>query len=201
MNTAVYEALVEHQVNDDWEHRELARELHRWAVIFDSEFKLKIPNIALAIDLLRPTTLGHFRPGHNGFGLACEIAINRRHLRSREPWQVLGTLLHELLHAWQEAHGKPGKNNYHNKEFRAKALEYGLIIDHWGHTQYAPESPFVELLRRHGVQIPALPVPAPKSKGSSKLKKWSCGCTNVRVAIADFQAKCLRCGNKFVCAD
>ena len=31
-----------------------------------------------------------------------------------------------------------------------------------------------------------------------KLKKWSCGCQNVRVAIADFSATCNKCGNEFI---
>jgi hypothetical protein len=34
-------------------------------------------------------------------------------------------------------------------------------------------------------------------KGKSKLKKWSCGCTNIRVAVRSLEAKCLKCGNKF----
>lgn len=68
--------------------------------------------------------------------------------------------------------------------------------------------PFVHLLRQHGVtfEIPGpgmntkteIVVPdRPKPKGKSKLKKWSCGCTNVRVAIVDFQAVCLKCGKMF----
>ncbi len=36
-------------------------------------------------------------------------------------------------------------------------------------------------------------------RGDSKLKKWSCGCpVNVRVAVADFRAVCLDCGEQFV---
>ena len=30
-----------------------------------------------------------------------------------------------------------------------------------------------------------------------KLKKWSCGCANIRMGAKDCDAKCLRCGNKF----
>ena len=43
-----------------------------------------------------------------------------------------------------------------------------------------------------------------KGRGSgngSKLKKWSCGCQNVRVAIADFSATCNKCGNEFKLQD
>jgi hypothetical protein len=39
--------------------------------------------------------------------------------------------------------------------------------------------------------------PKAKLKGKSKLKKWTCGCTNIRVAVKDFDAKCLKCGNRF----
>ena len=35
----------------------------------------------------------------------------------------------------------------------------------------------------------------------SKLKKWTCGCTNVRVAVSDFRARCLKCGNEFKLAE
>ena len=50
-----------------------------------------------------------------------------------------------------KAHGKPGKGNYHNKEFRTKAESVGLLIDLAGVTRYAPTSPFVDLLKKHGL--------------------------------------------------
>jgi hypothetical protein len=43
-----------------------------------------------------------------------------------------------------------------------------------------------------------------KGRGSgngSNNKKWSCGCQNARVAIADFSATCNKCGNDFVMVD
>ena len=139
-----------------------------------------------------------FAYGHNGFGLKGEIIINRSHLKG-EFWEVLGTLLHELLHGWQQAHGKPGRGNYHNKEFRDKAASYGLLIDHRGVTQYVPESRFFELLKRHGIRPPELSQPTVTGRvaGRSKLRKWSCGCTNVRVGVRTFSARCLLCNRVF----
>jgi hypothetical protein len=198
----IYGILARHQVMSGWQHRDLAKELHRWAVIFNAEFNLQVAEVALRVDWLSFRTLGHFRPGHNGFGLKGEIAVNERYLRSREPWQILGTVLHELLHAWQQDYGKPGKPPYHNKQFRDKALELGLVIDEDGVTQYLAVSRFKDLLMRYGVQIPEHPLPAQRRKGDSKLKKWACGCgVNVRVAIADFQARCLKCDGLFVRVD
>ncbi len=182
---AVYDALALHQGAEAWAHRELAAELRGWADIFDSEFKLEAPEISLQIDRLSARRLGHFRYGHNGFGLKGEVAINERYLRRQQPHDVLGTLLHELLHAWQQAHGRPGRRNYHNKEFREKARGLDLVVDERGYTKYLPEQP----------------PPVVRVRGQSKLKKWSCGCTNVRVAVAEFRAVCLRCGAEFLPAD
>ena len=194
----IYGILADHQKTAQWRHRELVAELHRWAVIFNREFDLGVSEIALRVDWLGFRTLGHFRRGHNGFGLKGEIAINERHLHEREPWKVLGTVLHELLHAWQEEHGKPGKPPYHNKQFREKALQYGLVIDEDGVTEYLTESAFSRLLKEHGVHMPAQAPVSKRRSGESKLKKWSCSCpVNVRVAVAEFQARCLICGNPF----
>jgi hypothetical protein len=196
----IYETLARHQQNCDWKHREISRELHRWAVIIDFEFKLEIPELSLRVDRLHFRRLGHFRYNHNGFGLRGEVAINDRYLRHGEFWDVIGTLAHELLHAWQQAHGKPGKNNYHNKKFREKARDIGLIVDEAGHTTYDPDGLFFALLDRHGVELPDLPEPvaaAPRRRGTSKMKLWTCDCTKVRVAIADFQALCLHCNRIF----
>lgn len=197
----VYEALAGHQTSEPWAARGVIAELHRWVPIFNERFGLEIPEVALGIDRLRMTRLGHFRPGHNGFGLKGEIVINDRYLGGRDGWETLGTLFHELLHAWQQAHGRPGRGNYHNKQLREKAARYGLLIDPRGYTEYEPDSPFTRLLAEFGVDVPALDRPAaPRCgpAGSSKLKKWSCGCTNVRVAVRDFRARCLNCGREFL---
>jgi hypothetical protein len=196
----IYSALARHQRDEAWGGQEMIANLQTWADRFIVEFKLDIGDIALCIDQLPSSRYGHFRHGHNGFGLRGEIAINSRYLTGkRQLWEVLGTLLHELLHAWQETHGRPGKRNHHNAELQAKARELGLIIDRRGVTGYAANSPFKSFLRQCGVSVPDYEVkpPAARPRGDSKLKKWSCGCTTPRVAVADFQARCLKCGNEF----
>jgi hypothetical protein len=186
--------------DEAWAGQEMVAGLQTWAARFIVEFKLDIGDIALCVDPLPSSRYGHFRQGHNGFGLRGEIAINSRYLSGqRQVWEVLGTLLHELLHAWQEVHGTPGKRNHHNAEFQAKARELGLNIDRRGLTGYAADSQFKELLRKCGVSVPDYETkpPAARPRGDSKSKKWSCGCTTARVAVADFRARCLKCGNEF----
>jgi hypothetical protein len=200
-STQFYQAFGEYQAsNDSWDLCEFVAWLQTWARRFNEEFELGITAVSLCVDWLGAHRLGHFRRGHNGFGLSSEIAINRKYLSSREPWQILGTLLHELLHAWQEDYGKAGKNNYHNKQFREKARSLGLIINARGYTQYEPDSPFFAVLQRHGVETPKVPPPQYVVRGSSKLKKWACQCQppiNVRVAVAHFYARCLWCGELY----
>jgi hypothetical protein len=198
---SIYHALAQHQREEKWSQREVVAFLQHWAEVFNAQFELCIPKLVLAVDRLPANVLGHFREGHNGFGLQGEIAINVRYLMpQRALWEVLGTLLHEMLHAWQAVYGKPTNRWHHNAEFRAKARELGLNIDAKGLTGYAADSLFKDLLRHFGVSVPAEEIIAQREprRGESKQKKWSCGCTNVRVAVSDFKAQCLNCGNIFV---
>jgi len=206
----IYESLADHQCGEMWKYQEVMRELHLWSERFNLEFKLEVPEITIGVEVLRHR-LGQFRYGHNGLGLRREILIDRRHVednRHPEKWyEVLGTLLHEQLYAWQEAHGRPGKRNYHNREFCRKAADLGLIVAPNGYEQYEPDpdSPFLSLIEKHGVHIPLLPEPDRlaghrKNPRRSKLKLWVCSCTppvRVRVGRAVFEAQCLRCGCNF----
>lgn len=199
-------ALKRHQaLVHDWRYRPVLEDLHIWADRFIVEFKLHTTTPAIMIKRLRSGTYGQHRHGRNGFGLRHEITIGEDHLGGSEYWQVLGTLLHELLHAEQEDVGKPGRRNYHNRQFRERAHEFGLIVDERGHQQYAPApTPFLDLLDKCGVKTPEL-LPQPtipaSSTGKSKLKPWICGCRprpiHIQVAINDLRARCLKCGQMF----
>lgn len=192
-----------HQADvQDWDFNRLAADLHLWAERMILEFKLEIGTPALRIDSLRRP--GHYRPGRNAFGLKDEIAIDEGHARGSLYWQLLGTLLHEILHSWQEHNGKapsPNSHNYHNKEYREKAASLGLIVDERGYTQYAPgTTPFFNLLKKYGIEVPEVPRPklVPLRVSRTKLKLWECPCgVKVRVGRSRFNAKCLDCGGLF----
>ena len=66
--------------------------------------------------------LGHYTPrSHNG-GLG-EIVISRRHVR-RDGWpEAIHTLLHEMVHQWQDETGRPID---HGAGFRAKCRVLGI---------------------------------------------------------------------------
>jgi hypothetical protein len=69
------------------------------------------------------TRLGHYMAASPTSGDPAEIVISRRHLR-RHGWEeALHTLLHEMVHQWQDEHGYPID---HGRAFRAKARELGI---------------------------------------------------------------------------
>lgn len=55
-----------------------------------------------------------------------EIALNPQHFNSRSTEEVLGTLVHEMVHLWQHHFGKPGRTSYHNKQWAQKMKLVGL---------------------------------------------------------------------------
>jgi len=197
--------LRKHQASvDDWRYRPTMTDLHLWADRFILEFELQTTTPAIMIEDLRGNRQGQHRRGRNGLGLRHEIAIRRTHIEGDEYWQALGILLHELLHAEQEDVGKPGRRNYHNRNFRERAAEFGLVVDERGYQQYAPApTPFLDLLKKYGVKAPELPpstIMVPTAS-RSKLKPWVCGCTprpiHIQVAISNLRARCLKCRQLF----
>ncbi len=204
MTETINIALKEHQATTaEWDFASVATDLHIWAerIIFD--FKLEIGIPALMIEFLR-SKYGHHRRGRNGFGLIDEIAIDDSHIQESQYWQVIGTLCHELIHAWQQHHGTSPSlksHNYHNNEFCEKAKSLGLIIDRRGFTQYEPgETPFFKLLKKYGINPPNIPKPQfvqPRSSRSS-LTLYECLCgVKVRVGRSKFNARCLDCDSLF----
>ena len=66
--------------------------------------------------------LGHYTAAHSS-GLPAEIVISRSHIR-RHGWEeALHTLLHEMVHQWQD---ESGLTIDHGATFRRKAREVGI---------------------------------------------------------------------------
>ena len=189
----------------DWDLDDLAEELYWWVdffnIVFFKDQSVSIP--VISFEKTRVNNLGHYVIGRNAFGIKENININRVHL-NQPLYEILATLLHEMTHIWQAAYGRPSISWFHNKEFQMKMLKLGIVINNKGHHLEVGD-PFVFLLKKHGISfnhsvelngIIKIP-PKVMPKGKSKLKKWTCGCTNIRVAVKEFEAKCLKCGNKF----
>lgn len=74
-------------------------------------------------------TMGYFsgaRWASRKGGRTDEIAINPWYFGTRPIEEVLSTLVHEMVHLWQEHFGEPGRRRYHNREWAEKMKAIGL---------------------------------------------------------------------------
>ena len=56
-----------------------------------------------------------------------EVALNPDCFPHRSDEDVLSTLVHEMVHVYQQEHGHPGRGRYHNREWAAKMHSIGLM--------------------------------------------------------------------------
>jgi hypothetical protein len=100
----------------------LIRELARWHVEFNRErFGNSLREVPIRISRRMKSRLGHYSPASEG--CEPEIVLSRRHIR-RDGWpEALHTLLHEMVHQWQDEQGYVVD---HGATFRAKARAVGI---------------------------------------------------------------------------
>lgn len=93
--------------------------------LFNNELP-KLPNILITISR-KNRAYGYFAPSafKNSTDEVHEIALTPASL-SRTTLESLSTLLHEMVHCWQQVYGKPGRNGYHNKQWANKMKDVGL---------------------------------------------------------------------------
>jgi len=112
-----------------------------------------------------------------------------------ESIDVLGTLLHELLHA------SFGCQHGHKKPFSQAARKVGLAGPPTATTVGDGLRPLlVSYIERVGPYPHAAITVKPKVKVGSRLRLYQCGCTppvKVRVASDSFAAVCLHCDTDF----
>jgi hypothetical protein len=100
----------------------LIRELTRWHFAYNEErFGGMLREIPIRISRRMKSRLGHYSPASEG--CVPEIVLSRRHIR-RDGWdEALHTLLHEMVHQWQDEQGLVVD---HGASFRAKARAVGI---------------------------------------------------------------------------
>lgn len=193
-------ALRVHQAQlTDWRYAGLARELHRWVGILDLEFELQLPSYPVLKFAPMRNAYATYAWFRGELGTRDNIAFNTHELE-RDPALIIRTLLHELLHLWQQYRGHPSRGHgYHNADFRTRAAACGLIVTAQGCTS-GHTAVFTNVLAKHGVHLDPLPVEGKvygsKGLASAPIAAWSCGCTGVRCED-DLDARCERCGSRF----
>jgi predicted SprT family Zn-dependent metalloprotease len=77
----------------------------------------------------RSKTYGFFAPSRweRGRDVRHEISLNPATLKNRRPAEVAATLVHEMVHLWQQEFGRPSRAGYHNAEWAEKMEAVGLV--------------------------------------------------------------------------
>ncbi len=116
------------------EDEPLARKLSEWhARLNDEYFGGSLRSVPIRVSRRMKSRLGHYsgglmdrRAGEPEQQLAKplgEIAISWRHARRHRWEEVVHTLIHEMVHQWQDESGLPID---HGPRFRAKARDVGI---------------------------------------------------------------------------
>jgi hypothetical protein len=150
-----------------------------WADLKEDEPEKKIPEITICAESLDRSTL-----------------------------EVFHTLIHEMVHLRNFDRGIKdcSKGGYHNKKFKEACEIIGLDVEKTkkGYSDTSLTSELIDLIKQIKVNSAAFDIfrspPEAKKGPGSKLKKWSCGCTNIRVAT-ELNAICQTCENPFVRAE
>lgn len=151
-----------------------------------------------------------------------EISLNPDHF-GRDARAVASTLVHEMVHLWQEVLGKKkGSKGYHNKEWGTKMETIGLMPSSTGSpggrrtgknmTHYVLDGgafarAWLELPEeykmpwRSGIGLLGdASAPKPRKKDPSKMK-FSCGCGNNLWGKKDLRVTCNDCAAEFKIQD
>jgi len=102
---------------------EIAEKLTAWHGRYNARyFHGRLKHLPIRVSRRMKSRLGHYTASTPG-GDPAEIAISRAHLK-RHGWEeALHTLLHEMVHQWQD---EVGHTIDHAATFRAKAREVGI---------------------------------------------------------------------------
>src|SRR5579862_3061129 len=190
------EAVREHEVSADWEHRDAAATVHAWFDIFNAAFfdgALTRPFVRL--ERSRPENGGRYREAPNSVGAKNDLVINTRYLELPLP-DLLAAVLHSMLHLWQAQFGKPSRTEYHNRQIEARCAALGIPCEsRRGCATAWYGDPFVALLRENGVEVTAGPS-KPKAT-ASRFTHWGCDCFSFWTLAQVVHGGCDDCGNKF----
>ncbi|MDQ8154196.1 MAG: SprT-like domain-containing protein [Gemmatimonadota bacterium] len=101
----------------------LAASLGEWHARYNRErFGGTLRRVTVRVSRRMRARLGHYAPAQQG--RPAEIAISRRHVRRHGVAEALETLLHEMVHQWQDEQGHPLG---HDRRFREKSRDVGIV--------------------------------------------------------------------------
>lgn len=101
----------------------IVEQLVAWHARYNARhFHALLNPVEMRVSRRMKSRLGHYTAATAG-GEPAEIALSRAHLRTHGWPETLHTLLHEMVHQWQD---ETGRTIDHGATFRAKAREVGV---------------------------------------------------------------------------
>ena len=101
----------------------LAEQLRAWHARYNTRyFHGRLCAVDVRVSRRMKSRLGHYTAATPN-GETAEIALSRAHLRKHGWQETLHTLLHEMVHQWQD---ETSRTIDHGATFRAKAREVGI---------------------------------------------------------------------------
>jgi predicted SprT family Zn-dependent metalloprotease len=98
-------------------------------------FDTGLPQVLITLQR-QANTKGYFSPKRFGGRLketfVDELAMNPDTFKERTDREILSTLVHEMVHVWQDRFGKASRGRYHNREWANKMKMLGLQPSHTG---------------------------------------------------------------------
>jgi len=209
----------EHQ----WGPAPFAAEMHTWFERLNDDLNLNLPKPVIGVKKMRKTKLATFlsrakgdQVARNEVGLGYPIVFNNLYCfdywvdnDGEYRWWVLKVLLHEAIHLWQEVTEgceiPKSKASGHNKEFRKKMADLGILTNRKGITESVDEDgEFAGFLRKWDVAYDFDKLPTVDITRVKKYK-WACGCAGGHgVRLEEGEAvdwTCNKCGKKFEMVD
>ena len=92
-------------------------------------FENDLPDCMLSFNRRRSSSHTLFAAGQwleEAGSTTAEISLNLKQMGENEPIKVLAMLVREMVHLWQEMHGRPSCNGYYNREWAEKMAMIGL---------------------------------------------------------------------------
>lgn len=194
----------------------IADELQRAFDFYNGElFDGMLPDCVLKFHR-NPRALGYFwaaRYKSTDEHDAHELALNPDHIRERSLEEALSTLVHEMVHLWQQEFGKPGRKGYHNRQWADQMDSVGLTPTDTGQEggkrtgqkmthMIVAGGPFATAtakLLATGFALTWASFPAPKAESKTTRSKYVCpDCDTAVWGKPGLRIECQPCGREMI---